>query len=172
MNLLKKIYIKIMSRFFSDLKQNDYVWVVYDENYESYSYSKNQDDYIQKYIVKPIKILENYAKDRKIDNSDFYDYEDKYIIYHEHYIKLIINELQYSRYYDDFYDKRGQMLMTPDFYNPGPDIEVFLNEKDAKEYLNYLYNRDIEILKKSIEKKQIKLSILETSFNKINYEEI
>lgn len=161
-----------MSIFFSDLKQNDYVWVVYDENYESYSYSKNQDDYIQKYIVKPIKILENCAKDRKIDNSDFYDYEDKYIIYHEHYIKLIINELQYSRYYDDFYDKRGQMPMTPDFYGHGPDIEVFSNEKDAKEYLNYLYNRDIETLKKSIEKKQIKLSILETSFNKINYEEI
>jgi len=170
MNLLKKIYIKIMSIFFSDLKQNDYIWVVYNENYEPYSYLKNQDDYIPKYIIKPVKIIDNHPEDRRFDISDFYSRNAEYRISHEYHIKINVVNIEYSRYYDEFYNKRGQMPMAPNFYDHGPDIEVFSNEKDAKEYLNYLYNRDIEILKNSIEKKQNKFNILQKEYNNIKKE--
>lgn len=139
--------------YFSQLEVGENVWVVYNKNYD------NKDLPYKKILVKG-KIIENHAEDRKIDISDRWE-DPVYRIDHEYLMKISVEGLsnEYMRFYSDFYDKKGQMSMSPEYNDHGPWIEIFSTKKNAIEYVNEWCNTMIKRLENTIKKAQEEIEI-------------
>ena len=138
----------------------DYVWGIYNKNYaDSHTDRYNITDYV---LVRG-DILKNEKVERKIYSSDIY-HDPDYTIVIETEIIVSFKDFEdtYSRFYDDFYDKEGQILMHTTHYNLGkayPEIEVFLSKEKAIEYLKDITEGHIGGLVKQIEKYQEQIKV-------------
>jgi hypothetical protein len=144
---------------FSELNINDSVWVVYNKNY-------NNGD-IQELILSEAKILDNYLDYRSIYACNIY--KDSREITNEYWIMISVSGLtnKYKRYYSDIYDESGQMLITPDFRDCGPNVNVFITKEKAKEYIISRCQSRINYLNNKINKEQKEIKLNEYCINKI-----
>lgn len=151
---------------YRDLKKGDYIWVVYNKNWEKnipsqYIYAPS-DYQLEKCIVN----FNNLNESRTIDHSAPWEEPDPFTIY-EHRISINFHGMNYSRFYTDHYDEYEHMPMSPEYNDHGPWIEVFPYYELAKEYLTLQCNHEIEILKNEITDKQERIDILEKSLKQV-----
>jgi len=150
---------------YTDLKDGDYVWVVYNINWDKdipsqYIYAPTE------YKLQKCLIIENninVARQREIgDRYDSYTVTD-----YENWISINFNGLTYSRYYTDHYNDYKHMPMSAGYSDHGPWIEVFSDYEYAKEYLIDKCNNEISELKENIKKKQEEIDLLEKSLKQV-----
>ena len=151
---------------YRDLKKGDYIWVVYNKNWEKdipsqYKYAPS-DYQLEKCIVN----FNNLNEPRTIDHSSPWEESDPHTFY-EHRISINFHGINYSRFYTDHYDEYKHMPMSPEYNDHGPWIEVFPNYEWAKEYLIARCNHEINGLKQNIAKEQEKIDILENSLKQV-----
>lgn len=147
--------------FFCQLEPGDTIWVVYDKNWD-------KDVTYSEYVLIPGKIIENKGVNRKIDVSDFYE-DSKYVTRFEYWIEVSVEGLSntYRRHYSDTYNEKGQMSLTPEYNDHGPNIEIFVTKDKAKDYLINWCEYLIGGLKEAIQKKQKSLEIYEKTIENI-----
>ena len=151
---------------YRDIKEGDYIWVVYNGNWDKnipsqYKYAPS--DYkLEKCYVN----FNNLNEPRTIDYSSPWEEPDPHTFY-EHRISINFHDMNYSRFYTDHYDEYEHMPMSPNFSDNGPWIEVFSCYELAKEYLIAKCNKEIEGLKEKIKKSQEKIDILENSLKQV-----
>lgn len=137
----------------------DYVWGIYNKNHaDSHTDRYNITDYV---LVRG-DILKNEKVERKIYSSDWYDDSYRIVVETEIIVSFKDFEDTYTRFYDDFYDKEGQILMHTTHYNLGkayPEIEVFPSKEKAIEYLKDTTEYFIGGLVKQIEKYQEQIKV-------------
>lgn len=137
-----------MKTNFTCLEPGDTVWVVYNEN----SYKE---------ALKPATVLQNKNITVERSSSDIYD--DTTWTEIENYIEIETNIQKYSRNYDYYYDNGSKMTMTSGILSNGPTIEVFVNKKDAIEYLEKMCQYKINRLKEDIANHQKQIELCEQS---------
>ena len=137
-----------MKTNFTCLEPGDTVWVVYNEN----SYKE---------VLKPATVLQN--KNITVERSSNDIYDDTTWTEIENYIEIETDIQKYSRYYDDYYDNGSKMTMTSGIWSNGPTIEVFVNKKDAIEYLEKMCQYKINRLKEDIVNHQKQIELCEQS---------
>ena len=137
-----------MKTNFTCLEPGDTVWVVYNEN----SYKE---------VLKPATVLQNKNITVERSSSDIYD--DTTWTEIENYIEIETNIQKYSRNYDYYYDNGSKMTMTSGILSNGPTIEVFVNKKDAIEYLEKMCQYKINRLKEDITNHQKQIELCEQS---------
>lgn len=137
-----------MKTNFTCLEPGDTVWVVYNEN----SYKE---------VLKPATVLQNKNITVERSSSDIYD--DTTWTEIENYIEIETNIQKYSRNYDYYYDNGSKMTMTSGIGSNGPTIEVFVNKKDAIEYLEKMCQYKINRLKEDIANHQKQIELYEQS---------
>lgn len=137
-----------MKTNFTCLEPGDTVWVVYNEN----SYKE---------VLKPATVLQNKNITVERSSSDIYD--DTTWTEIENYIEIETNIQKYSRNYDYYYDNGSKMTMTSGILSNGPTIEVFVNKKDAIEYLEKMCKYKINRLKEDIANHQKQIELCEQS---------
>ena len=148
--------------YFCQLEENDDVWVVYNKNYDT------KNSFYEPILVRG-HIIENREAIREYDVSDSRYEEPCYRIDHEHYIKISVEGLsiKYHRYYSDTYNEKGQMIITPEYNDYGPDIEIFSTKDKAKEYLISWCERTINRMKERIDESQKEMEVNINCINKI-----
>lgn len=137
-----------MKTNFTCLEPGDTVWVVYNEN----SYKE---------VLKPATVLQNKNITVERSSSDIYD--DTTWTEIENYIEIETNIQKYSRNYAYYYDNGSKMTMTSGILSNGPTIEVFVNKKDAIEYLEKMCQYKINRLKEDIANHQKQIELCEQS---------
>ena len=147
--------------YFNQLEVGDSVWIVYDKNYDK----RNS---ISEYVLVEGHIIKNHKVTREIDRSDMYE-ESNYVTYIEDWIVISVNGLsnQYSRYYSQTYNEKGQMSMSPAYNDHGPYIEVFVTKDKAKNYLISWCNYLIECNQKKINDLKEEIKVYQQSINNI-----
>ena len=151
---------------YRDLKEGDYIWVVYNGNWDKnipsqYKYAPS--DYkLEKCYVN----FNNLNEPRTIDHSSPWEEPDPHTFY-EHRISINFHGMNYSRFYTDHYDEYEHMSMSPEYNDHGPWIEVFSCYELAKEYLVFRCNHELEMLKNEIKDKQERINILENSLKQV-----
>lgn len=151
---------------YRDLKDGDYIWVVYNGNWDKdipsqYKYAPS--DYrLEKCVIN----YNNLNEPRTIDHSTAWEDPCPHTVY-EHRISINFHGMNYSRFYTDHYDEYEHMPMSPEYNNHGPWIEVFSCYELAKEYLTLKCNHEIENLKNEIKDKQERIDILENSLKQV-----
>lgn len=145
-----------MKAKFTCLEPGDTVWVVYNENYKELDYTKPYRE-----VLKPATVLQNKKITVERSSSDIYD--DTTWTEIENYIEIETDIQKYSRDYDDYYDNRPKMTMTSGVWSNGPTILVFVNKKDAIEYLETMCQYKINRLKEDIANCQKQIELCEQS---------
>lgn len=133
---------------FTCLEPGDTVWVVYNEN----SYKE---------VLKPATVLQNKNITVERSSSDIYD--DTTWTEIENYIEIETDIQKYSRNYDYYYDDGSKMTITSSIWSNGPTIEVFVNKKDAIEYIETMCQYKINRLKEDIANYQKQIELCEQS---------
>jgi len=151
---------------FRDLTKDSYVWVVFDLNWgKSMSYQYNC--YPSEYEIMKCLVIENI-----LDKEETYNYGDRWhddiVTVNQNYLTILFDNIEYQRSYDDFYDNKVQMTFTAPYTKKGPNIEVFTEESEAKNYVKQLCNNHIDVINKKIEELKFKRSLLEKSIRKID----
>ena len=151
---------------YRDLKKGDYIWVIYDKNWEKnipseYKYAPS-DYQLEKCIVN----FNNLNESRTIDDSSPWEEPNPHT-FCEHRISINFHSMNYSRFYTDHYDEYEHMPISPEYNDHGPWIEVFPNYEWAKEYLIAKCNHEINNLKQNIAEEQEKINILENSLKQV-----
>lgn len=151
---------------YRDLKDNDYVWVIYDANWDKsipsqYKYAPS--DYT---VEKCLIVKNNLNVPRTIDHSTPWEEPHPFTVY-EHWISIRFKDMIYSRYYTDNYDEYKHMIITPEVNVNGPTIEVFSNYEYAKEYLINMCQKEINNLRNIINEKQEEINLLEKSLKQV-----
>lgn len=143
---------------FRDLKVGDKIWIVYNRNWY-------QEDLPEEYIIEQCIIEDNHDELRELSSIHEYSlYEYNNPQYKkEYFISFNFNNQIYSRYYDDFYNERSQMTMTPQQLCNAPILEIFISKNEAKKYLTLFCNNQIIFLKEKIEQLQNKVIYLTMS---------
>ena len=146
---------------FSQLEDNDPVWVVYNKNYE------NRDALYELTLAKG-KVVRNYLDTREINVADRYE-EPEYVSRQEQYMEIQIEgySAHYRRHYSDLYDKKGQMLMHPDYNDRGPEVNVFVTKELAKEYITCWCEHTINSCNERIKKLQEEIAVNQNCINAI-----
>ena len=137
-----------MKTNFTCLEPGDTVWVVYNEN----SYKE---------VLKPATVLQNKKVTVERSSGDIYD--DTTWTEIENYIEIETGIQKYSRNYADYYDNGSKMTITSGIWSNGPTIEVFVNKKDAIEYLEKMCQYKINRLKEDIANHQKQIELCEQS---------
>ena len=145
-----------MKTKFTCLEPGDTVWVVYNENYKEWDYTKPYRE-----VLKPAKVLQNKKITVERSSSDIYD--DTTWTEIENYIEIETDIQEYSRDYADYYDNGSKMARTSGIWSNGPTIEVFVNKKDAIEYLETTCQYKINRLKEDIANHQKQIELCEQS---------
>lgn len=143
---------------FSDLKVGDEIWVVYNKNW----YNENLPE---EYIIESYIIKDNHSEIRELSSLReyfLYGYDNPQYK-KEYFISFDFNNQIYSRYYDDFYNEKCQMTMTPKQLCNAPILEIFISKNEAKKYLTLFCNNQIIYFKKKIEQLQDKVIYLNMS---------
>ena len=154
-----------MSKF-TDLKADEYIWVVYNLNWDKDNPSQCE-FYPTEYKLDKYLILENNINVvRKRDVSDRYE-TPEYVIDYENWIKVNINGKIYSRFYTNNYNEYQHMPIHCEYGDNGPWVELFPDYDSAKEYLKIKCDNEIESCKKNIEKENYKIELLEKSLRQI-----
>ena len=110
-------------------------------------------------------VLQN--KKITVERSSSDRYDDTTWTELENYIEIETGLQKYSRNYDDFYDNKAKMTMTPGIWTNGPTLEIFVNKADAIEYLETMCQNRIDGLKEEIADRQKQIELCEQSI--INY---
>ena len=147
-----------MKAKFTCLKPGDTIWVVYNENYKEWDYTN---PYNVKEVLRSATVLQN--KKITVERSSSDRYDDTTWTEVENYIEIETGLQKYSRNYDDFYDNKTKMTMTPSIWTNGPTLEVFVNKEDAIEYLESICQNRIDGLKEEIANRQKQIELCEKS---------
>ena len=147
-----------MKAKFTCLEPGDTVWVVYNENHKEWDYAN---PYNVKEVLRSATVLQN--KKITVERSSSDRYDDTTWTEVENHIEIETGLQKYSRNYDDFYDKRSKMTMTPGIWSNGPTLEVFVNKADAIEYLEAMCQNRIDGLKEEIANRQKQIELCEQS---------
>lgn len=150
---------------FTDLKEGDYIWAVYNLNWDKDIPSEYK-FYPAEYKLDKYLIIKNLSVTRERDVSDFWE-EPSYVTEHEYWIEINVNGKKYQRYYTYHYNEYGHMPMHCEYNDNGPWIEFFPNYEIAKEYLIERCTKDIDYCNKQIEKENLKISLLKKSLEQI-----
>ena len=151
---------------FTDLKADEYIWVVYDLNWDKNNPSKFE-YYPSEYKLDKYLILENNINvARERDISDRYE-KPEYVIDYENWIKVNINGKIYSRFYTNHYNEYQHMPIHCEYTDNGPWVELFPDYESAKEYLIEKCNSGIEASNKIIEKENYQIELLKKSLEQI-----
>ena len=139
---------------FSDLTTNDIAYVVYKNNESMY-------------VIEQVEVLENKMRSVKIPLFNIYD-EDNVRYEDRKYIKIKFHNITYSRYYDDYYNIRGHILISsPDNYEQGPSLDVFPTMELAKNFLIDYCNSLIKYSNSIITKEQNMINLYKQSIDNI-----
>ena len=137
-----------MKTNFTCLEPGDTVWVVYNEN----SYKE---------VLKPATVLQN--KNITVERSSNDIYDDTTWTEIENYIEIETGIQKYSRNYADYYDNGSKMTITSGIWSNGPTIFVFVNKKDAIEYIETMCQYQINRVKEDIANRQKEIELCEQS---------
>ena len=137
-----------MKAKFTCLEPGDTVWVVYNEN----SYKE---------VLKSATVLQNKKVTVERSSGDIYD--DTTCTEIENYIEIETDIQKYSRNYADYYDNGSKMTITSGIWSNGPTIFVFVNKKDAIEYIETMCQYQINRLKEDIATRQKEIELCEQS---------
>lgn len=153
-------------KLFTELKNNDDVWVIYNNNWDKNIPSK----FI--YAPSDYKLEKCVVNENKLNIPRTYDYSNRYeeynsFIVHEHWLSITFHDMIYSRYYTNDYNKYKHLTISCEYNYNGPRIEVFPNYEWAKEYLVNICNHEINSIKENIKKERIKINLLKKSLKQV-----
>lgn len=135
---------------FSELKNDEFVWVVYDKNWDKHQPS-SYIYYPSEYVLEKCNIIKNDLNVAiQVDRGD--RWEEDLVTILQNYLSINFHDIEYRRDYSELYNNKGQMSCNPSKYGEhGPWIEIFTEEENAKEYIKAICERDIKNLDEKIE---------------------
>ena len=165
MNQLKKIFTNMKAKF-TCLKPGDTIWVVYNENHKE---CNCVNPYNIKEVLRSATVLQN--KKITVERISMDRDDDTTWTEVTNHIEIETGLSKYNRNYDDYYDKKSKMTITPEIWPNGPTLEVFVNKEYAIEYLEKICKNRIEEFKEKIINCQKQIELCEQSIiNAKNYE--
>lgn len=150
---------------FSNLIEGSYIWVVWNLNWDK-SVPLEYKYYPSEFEIRKSLVLKNQLNvPEEHDRGD--RWESDIVIIPTNYLTIFFNNIEYKRSYDGFYDDKGQMTFTPPYNKIGPNIEVFTEEQDAKDYVTARCERRMKGIEEQIKELEFEKSLLKKSINKL-----